>query len=390
MTDETLLWRSPYQREMLTTIINAEGNKVLFETTCFYPGGGGQPHDTGTLFYKDEQFEIVEVFKDETGKIWHKIKSDKKIDFEKGTNVLIKVNWPRRYALMKAHTGQHLISHFLKKLFNVDTLKANFFEDGMIEIELSKLITKEQLEEALLEANKKIVEGVAVESIIVDQETFQKEYIDKVRGKKSKEQTLRMIKLGDFDLVCCGGLHVKNLTEIGGLFFDELKKTKCKLLVGLKGIQRANQNSFLLSIIEDITTKKDQQLIKFVKNKMFAAEQLGTVTTELLKMIFSHPEVFGEKNNDYTLLFLELNVERNILLAAAKELSPNSLIIVNTGKLLYILSSTESVLANDLTRKLTSALNTKGGGNQRFAQLTLNQQSHAEIKKIVKEMLTTI
>ncbi|MHA1687603.1 MAG: alanine--tRNA ligase-related protein [Candidatus Heimdallarchaeaceae archaeon] len=387
MQSVPLFWQAPYQRDVITPIIKTENNNLLLEDTCFYPGGGGQPFDTGLLVYQEYEFPIVEVFKDSEGNIWHKISNKDGVVLKEGQKVMLKLNWQRRYSLMKTHTAQHLVSHFLKKLYDIDTLKANFFEGEEMEIELSKEIKLEQLEEVLRQANSTLRQNVEVKSIIVDQDTFQKEYKNKVRGKKSTEKTVRMIQLGDFDLVCCGGLHVKNLSEIGGIYFEEVKKTKCKLLVNLKGLHYANQRCILLSSLETITTKKGKKLIQFVEGKMQVAEQLSDTAVELLKVLFQQANVFGEKVAGCSLIFLETYVERNLLLTAAKNLSPESIIFIHSGNVLYILSSVTTIPANELAKKMMEKFNTKGGGNKHFAQLNVLEKEKNELYELAKELV---
>ena len=149
-----IYWGSPYQKEIIAKITNVKGSEVQLSQTFFYPGGGGQLHDKGRLQYLDTEFSIVEVYKKDE-ETWHKIKKDKDIQFEVGTEVLLKLDWERRYEFMKAHTSQHLLTHILMKKYDCRTLKANF-EEGKVEIEIDKKLNLSEIFDAIKEENNSI------------------------------------------------------------------------------------------------------------------------------------------------------------------------------------------------------------------------------------------
>ena len=385
-----LYWSSPYQREILAKIIAFREKEVQFDQSLFYPGGGGQLSDTGTMTIDEKEYQIIEVYKSEDG-IWHKI--DKKIpeDTEENQDVLLKLNWRQRYSSMKAHSAQHLISHLLKKRFDCDTEKANF-EEYRIDIELTLSLSPKEIVEAIQEANDLISKEVVVKSLIIDQDTYQKEYKQNARGKISSEETVRLIQLGEdsIDLTCCGGIHVNNLSEIRGIILDSVKENKIKLYVDEGGITFANQQRLLLLKLENITAKKDEKMLKMIRNKLVENELLEEGTSNLLKILFKNLEHLTEKIKGKNIAFLSLpTINRQTIQYSARELVDNIFVAISArDEILYLLSSDSDIDAIEVANSLIEKIGTKGGGNKNFAQLSV--KGIEEPLDMVKEEITSL
>jgi len=383
-----LYWSAPYQREILAKITAIKGNEIQFDQSLFYPGGGGQLSDIGTLIINEKEYQITETYKSEDG-IWHKL--NKKIEgkLEQNQDVFLKLNWNRRYAFMKAHSAQHLISHLLKKLFDCDTIKANF-EEFKIDIELSQQLISTEIIEAIKEANDLINKGVEIKSIIIDKETYQKDFLNKTRGKKSQEETVRLIQLGEegFDLVCCGGIHVNNLSEINGIVLDTIKENKIKLYVDRGGLAFANQQRLLMIELEKVTTKKDEKMLQMIKNKLIENELLQEGSSSLLKLLFKNIEILSEDINGKKIVLLSLpSFDRQTIQYSAKELAENVVVaILARNEILYLLSSDNEVEVDKIANSLMEKTGTKGGGNKVFAQLSVEGTN--EPLDLVRDLIT--
>ncbi|MCG3257942.1 MAG: hypothetical protein KAU62_17685, partial [Candidatus Heimdallarchaeota archaeon] len=326
--------------------------------------------------------------KDEEG-IWHEIKSKGNIEFEEGKEVLLKLDWKRRYSFMKAHSSQHLISHILEEIYQCRTLKANF-EEGKIDIETSKKLSLEQVLKALEQANDIINSGTKIKSIVVDQEEYKKKFKQRTRGKTSDEKTVRLIQLGEndgFDLACCGGIHVKNLSEVKGIVLENLKGYTLKLLVDQYGFSFANQQRKIMIVLEELTQKKDEKLIEMIQNKLNSFDVLQSGNVKLLKMIFSNLQHWKITINGLSCVFFELpEIDRQAIQSAAKEMIEGFLVvIIGKNEILYILSSDESIPANEVTKKLLEITKNKGGGNKAFAQISIQKVENP--LKLVKDVI---
>ncbi|MHA1482250.1 MAG: alanine--tRNA ligase-related protein [Candidatus Heimdallarchaeaceae archaeon] len=263
-----IFWSSPYQREVVAKIIGINKNEIKVDKTLFYPSGGGQLSDLGIIVYQQQEIKVVGIKKREDGN-WLQIDSGDVSILKEGVEVLLQLNWDRRYSFMKSHSSQHLISHVLIRLFDIETLKANF-DDEKIDIEVSRNLSKAEISEVLQESNRLINEGAEVIPIIVDKDEYKRKYRDITRGKISNENTVRLIQLGKgegYDLTCCGGVHVKNLSEIKGIFLDTFKGNSLKFFIDKHGIDSANKQRMQMIGLEDVTAKKGEKLVEMLINK---------------------------------------------------------------------------------------------------------------------------
>jgi misacylated tRNA(Ala) deacylase len=109
-----LFHEDDYAREMDATVLTADGDAVALDQTVFYPRGGNQDCDTGTLARTDAPesapVPVVEVLKDDAGVIRHRV--DALAAWPAGTPVHGAILWPRRFTMMRLHTAQHMISRW--------------------------------------------------------------------------------------------------------------------------------------------------------------------------------------------------------------------------------------------------------------------------------------
>ncbi|MCG3225685.1 MAG: alanyl-tRNA editing protein [Candidatus Heimdallarchaeota archaeon] len=386
-----LYWNAPYQTEVIAKITVVRKNELQFNQTLFYPGGGGQLSDTGSIVYLEEEFPIIETYKDKEG-IWHKLDIKKNIDFQENQDVLLRLDWSKRYSYMKPHTAQHLLSHLFHKINDCDTEKANF-EELKIDIELSKNLAVDEILNVVSEANRIIEQGVEVKSIIVNQEEYRKDYLGRTRGKKSEEEFVRLIELGGeegFDLVCCGGIHVKNLAEIRGVFLESKKDHTLKFLVNQKGLLFATEQRGLMLKLEDITAKKGEKLLEIVENKIKENQILQDNSVNLLRLIFHNIHAFSKKINEYSITSFTLpEIDRLPIQSAAKELESNNFVAVHgRNDILYLISTNEKLPANKIAKTLIEEIGTKGGGNKGFAQLSIKNVK--EPLQLVEEIISSL
>ena len=98
--------RDAYVRVDEATVLAVDGDRVALDRTIFYPTGGGQPHDTGTLTWGNESSTVVDVRKDGAA-VWHTLEGPAMPDA--GTIVRSELDWERRHRLMRTHTALHVL-----------------------------------------------------------------------------------------------------------------------------------------------------------------------------------------------------------------------------------------------------------------------------------------
>src|ERR687895_845535 len=122
MTDR-LYYTDPYNREfeaVVQRVAERGGRSVVWlDRTSFYPASGGQPSDTGTL----GPLRVTDVFEDEAGDVSHVVESNDAgasgYVLQPGETVRGAIDWARRFDHMQQHSGQHLISAAIERLFGV-------------------------------------------------------------------------------------------------------------------------------------------------------------------------------------------------------------------------------------------------------------------------------
>jgi alanyl-tRNA synthetase len=178
---------------------------VALNRTAFYPTGGGQPSDTGTL----DDARVVECIDDDKNGIWHVLQGRAP---EVGTIVKGRVDWSRRLDHMQQHTGQHILSQAFVTLFNAPTHSFRVLEQSCeIDVELSNPTTA-LIEKAVELANNVIWEDRAV---TIHNVTSEEATAMPLRKDPARQGELRLIEIEGFDLTPCGGTHAFHTGEVG-------------------------------------------------------------------------------------------------------------------------------------------------------------------------------
>jgi alanyl-tRNA synthetase len=178
---------------------------VTLDRTAFYPTGGGQPTDTGTL----GDARVVDCIDAESDGVLHLIVGSVP---EIGDRVHGKIDWLRRLDHLQQHTGQHILSAAFVKLFDAPTHSFRVLEhECEIDVALDDP-TDERIEQAVDLADKIIWEN---RPMTIRQVTSEEAAVLPLRKEPSREGELRVIEIDDFDLTPCGGTHAKSTGEVG-------------------------------------------------------------------------------------------------------------------------------------------------------------------------------
>jgi alanyl-tRNA synthetase len=189
---------------------------VELDRTAFYPTGGGQPNDTGTL----GDALVVDCIDAESDGVLHVIQGSVP---EIGDRVHGKVDWLRRLDHLQQHTGQHILSAAFVKLFDAPTRSFRVLEhECEIDVALDDP-TDERIEQAVDLANQIIWENRPMK---IRQVTSEEAATLPLRKEPSREGELRVIEIDDFDLTPCGGTHAKSTGEVGAIAVRSWERAK--------------------------------------------------------------------------------------------------------------------------------------------------------------------
>jgi misacylated tRNA(Ala) deacylase len=127
-----------YVREFDAEVVSrdVQQHALALSSTAFFPGGGGQPHDTGILRVGETEVGVVKVAKDPGGLVWHAIEAESMLP-ELGTRVRGLLDWNRRYLLMRTHTALHLLNGIIWLDYGAKVTGANMTPgEGRLDFEL--------------------------------------------------------------------------------------------------------------------------------------------------------------------------------------------------------------------------------------------------------------
>jgi alanyl-tRNA synthetase len=188
---------------------------VVLDCTYFYPAGGGQPADGGTI----AGVGVVDVLpRNEDGAVLHLLAAD-----VPGDRVECHVDWERRFDHMQHHTGQHILTRAFIQAAGADTIGFHLGEES-VTIDLDKPhISPEMLDEVEDLANRIVFEDRPVTTRVIDLEEAESIRIRKMPDMLATDG-LRVVEIADFDLTACGGTHVARTGEIGLIKMLRLEK----------------------------------------------------------------------------------------------------------------------------------------------------------------------
>ena len=212
---------------------------VTLDRTAFYPTGGGQPSDTGTL----NGARVVECI-DEGESVLHVLQGQAPAI---GAPMKGRVDWPRRLDHIQQHTGQHILSQAFITLFNAPTRSFRMMDQvGEIDVDLAEPTT-ERIERAVELANNVIWED---RPIAVRQVTTEEAAQLPLRKESGREGELRLIEIEGFDLTPCGGTHAYHTGEVGLIAVRSWERakglTRVEFVAGRRALEdyrRANKTA---------------------------------------------------------------------------------------------------------------------------------------------------
>jgi len=199
----------------------SDGPEIRLDRTAFYPTSGGQPHDTGTI----DGIPVRNVW-DEDGVVWHRV--DRAPEREEIEGV---IDWPRRFDHMQQHSGQHLLSAGFARVLDAPTVSFHLgTDDSTIDLTLPALEwDAAHAVEAVV--NRVIWENRPVEILFVDESAIHQLPL---RRPPKVGGTIRVVRMGEFDTVACGGTHVERTGAVGLLKIVRIERYKGGTRVGFK------------------------------------------------------------------------------------------------------------------------------------------------------------
>ncbi|MCE5259604.1 MAG: alanyl-tRNA editing protein [Chloroflexi bacterium] len=215
----TLLYQTDsYLRQYDTLVTGAltDLNAVALDSTPFYPGGGGQPCDFGTLTYVDSELPVLKVWR-EGDNVWHQLEGPLPPE---GSLVRAQLDWARRYALMRTHTALHILCGVIWRDYHALVTGGNMEPgQGRLDFEFETLHQELVAEiEHKVNAEVRAARDIRVK-LLPRKEAFLIPDLIRTKINLLPEgiSTVRTVEIVGLDLQADGGTHVANTREVGEL-----------------------------------------------------------------------------------------------------------------------------------------------------------------------------
>ena len=369
---EKLYYQNPYQTRA-TAIVNniiksKEGYWVTLDKTIFYPEGGGQPFDLGTV----NGIELKKVV-EKDGDVWHLL-----ADYITGDEVECQLNWPRRFDHMQQHGGQHIISGVADKTFQAATVGFHLSEHyTTVDLAVPQLSSL-QIEQLETEVNSIVFANKNIHSYFADAHQL----INlPLRKKPSVDQNIRIVEIDKYDYSPCCGTHPQRTGEIGLIKVLKTEKirgnTRLYIVCGYRSLNKFTQDHYLINSLIDLTSANESRLLEAIKrtyhNEKLKHKEINNLTEQLLN--YKALELIRLKKDNRVINYIDDNLTGNDikkLLSLIVKHSPETIVLLaglkDSPKLAVYNSSDPDLHIGDIFRNIVSRYGGKGGGNKISAQ----------------------
>ena len=265
--------------------------QVALDRTAFYPVGGGQPWDTGSLIATAKSGAVLEVpvervEEDEAGEVWHFVRKP----LPEGTEVVGRVDAERRMDHAQQHTGQHLLSAVFLKELGAPTISFHLGADSVtIDLKVEK-VSEEELRRVEAVANRLIYEDRAMRPGWVSREEAEAMLArGELRKLPERSGAMRIVEMEGVEFNACGGTHVRSTGAIGGLLVRRVEKVKqgwrVEFCCGLRAVRVAGKDFARLRELGALLSVGAGDLAGrvagLIEDKKAAAKELKRLAREL-------------------------------------------------------------------------------------------------------------
>ncbi|MDY5942509.1 MAG: alanine--tRNA ligase-related protein [Oscillospiraceae bacterium] len=369
METKELYYDNPFLRRFAAVVISCEEAKggwaVTLDQTAFYPEGGGQPYDTGTL----GGAQVREV-REKDGVIVHLCDAP----LAAGAAVEGAIDWARRFDHMQQHSGEHICSGLICARFHCDNVGFHMGADA-VTIDFNADIAWEALLEIEAEANRYIYEDHPIDIRLCRGAAL--DAID-YRSKKPLAGDVRIVSFPGADCCACCGTHVASSGQVGLVKFLSVQKFRAGVRIELLCGGRALR--YLSACWEQDVRVAQALSVKPAASFAAVERLLGELSALKLRCARLEEAAFAqiaaqyEGKGDVLLFEDEMNGDsvRRLCDAVANACGGRCAVFAGAGNTWkYAISQADGDL-RALTKALNAALCGRGGGKPNFVQGSVN------------------
>ena len=383
METEKLYYADPFLKEFTATVLDCQAGKngytVTLDRTAFYPEGGGQPADHGTL----DGAAVTDVH-EKNGVIFHNV--DRAVEI--GKTVTGSTDWARRFDHMQQHSGEHICSGLICGRYGCDNVGFHMGTD-IVTIDFNADISWEELLEIEGQANRYIQEDHPID--IQFHRGAELDAID-YRSKKPLEGDVRIVAFPGADCCACCGTHVLRSGQVGLVKFLSVQKFREGVRIELLCGQRALD--YLSRTWEQAKTIGQHLSVKPV-DAAAAVERLeGELSALKMRCAGLEEAVFAgiaaeQAGKGNVLLFqppMKPDSVRKLADAVSKACGGLAAVFAGEGShYAYALGRADGQDISAAVKALNGALHGRGGGRNGFAQGSV-EAAQSAIEAFFKEV----
>ena len=382
---ERLFEKDAYCRSFTAAVVSCEEKDgfflVVLDKTAFFPEGGGQAPDKGTI-----NGENVLDVQEKDGIVYHKTEKA----LETGAEVQCELDWDLRFSRMQSHSGEHIVSGVVHSLFGYDNVGFHMSEKTMT-VDFSGPLTAEDIAKVELESNKAIYLNAPITaSYPTKEELINTDY----RSKIEPRDGIRLITIEGIDCCACCAPHPAFTGEIGVVkiidYCPHKKGTRIEMVAGINAfydysalhtsnkqvmnLLSAKRDSIALSVEKLQETANNLKSENGKMSRKLALASLSPVTVNGSSYAISENMSYDDLRECANNL-IQNGTRKCILLSSSDE---NSYI--------YVVSSAENDV-RAIVNVLNSTFGGKGGGKDNYAQGKLSAPSDKELTPVIEEIL---
>ncbi|AEB94696.1 alanine--tRNA ligase [Metallosphaera cuprina] len=395
---EKVYYQDQYARKFEGKVIKSIGKYLVLNRTVFYPEGGGQLGDQGWITIGNERIKVVDTQK-VNEVVVHVM--EREVDLKGNETVQGEIDWVRRFRMMRHHTATHVILAAAKKLLGDHVWQAGAEktpEKARLDITHHKNLSEEDIIKLEHMANQVIDDRRPVTPFEINRTEAELKFgVSIYEGGVPNKPTLRLLDIKDWDVESCGGTHVSNTADIGGVKIINVEKIQDGIIrleyvagdvVSLYARQLEDKISSLASKLETSPSQLEFRLNKLIEENEEMKELVASYRRQFLEGVERVVEL--RRINEITLALLPTMVDTELEKEAIRRLTSKEKVVAihvsqTNGKLKVDIGTSRDLNVSFIVNNLVKA-GAKGGGKGTFASLMMEGKKE-EIIDIVERAI---